>query len=116
MGFLDGIEKLINKHGSATVLRERIDLLNGKYVAVQNQVVALQQQVTNLQVENERLKLDKSYLQKQIRISETGGANNTNPAGEVCGHCGNQNLKPAEDRSGSDFEDPDTRQALFNLQ
>lgn len=36
MGFLDAIEKLINEHGSATILRERIALANDKYAQLES--------------------------------------------------------------------------------
>lgn len=35
MGLLDGFEKLINEHGSAAILKERISLANDKYAALE---------------------------------------------------------------------------------
>lgn len=34
MGLLDGLERLINEHGSATILKERIQLLNDRHAKV----------------------------------------------------------------------------------
>lgn len=63
MGLLDGIEKLINEHGSAAILRERIALVNDKYAA-------LESENTVLHFENEALKFDNSKLQEQTRNLE----------------------------------------------
>lgn len=35
MGLLDGLERLITEHGSAAILRERIQLLNDRHAAVE---------------------------------------------------------------------------------
>jgi len=63
MGLLDGIEKLINEHGSATILKERIALANDKYAVIEakNKV---------LQSENEALRLDNGKLNEQVRNLE----------------------------------------------
>jgi len=63
MGLLDGIEKLINEHGSAAILRERIALANDKYSALESENVVLCS-------ENEALKLDNAKLQEQRRTLE----------------------------------------------
>jgi hypothetical protein len=39
MGLLDGLEKLINEHGSAVILRERIQLANDKYAALERKLI-----------------------------------------------------------------------------
>ena len=36
MGLLDGFEKLINEHGSAVILKERIELANDKYSSLED--------------------------------------------------------------------------------
>ena len=55
MGLLDGFEKLINEHGSAVILKERIELANDKYSALEQKAVALEQRVTVLDGENKTL-------------------------------------------------------------
>lgn len=35
MGLLDGLERLITEHGSAAILRERIQLANDKHAALE---------------------------------------------------------------------------------
>jgi beta-phosphoglucomutase-like phosphatase (HAD superfamily) len=55
MGLLDGLEKLINEHGSAVILKERIALANDKYAALDDKAKGLQLQVERLQADNARL-------------------------------------------------------------
>ena len=63
MGLLDGFEKLINEHGSATILKERIALANDKYAALEtgNKI---------LLSENEALRLDNDKFREQVRTLE----------------------------------------------
>lgn len=60
MGLLDGLEKLINEHGSAVILKERIELANDKYAA-------LESKVSNLEAENKTLRLDLEKAQDEIQ-------------------------------------------------
>ena len=55
MGFLDSIERLINEHGSAVVLRERILLANDQYAQLERKVAELQSQNERLLGDNENL-------------------------------------------------------------
>lgn len=66
MGFLDGIEKLINEHGSATILKERITLANDKYAALEQKFSESELSVKKSESENEALRLDNSKLQEQL--------------------------------------------------
>jgi len=116
MGFLDSIEKLINEHGSATILRERITLLNEQYAAVEKQIVALKQEVANLQRENESLKLDKRQLQEQVVRLTTKLSHNTNPHGYVCDHCGSPQLKRTGSRPDPIFFEVGIKQAIFSCE
>lgn len=74
MGLLDGLEKLINEHGSATILKERIALANDKFSALEKEFAASKQQVTDLkarvtelETENQSLKLDNEKLRQEIQ-------------------------------------------------
>ena len=58
MGLLDGFEKLINEHGSATILKERIALANDKYSALEQKLLACEAATIKLKSENETLRLD----------------------------------------------------------
>ena len=59
MGLLDGLEKLINEHGSATILRERIALAEDKHSA-------LETKVAELETENKTLKSNLEKATKEI--------------------------------------------------
>jgi len=74
MGFLDGLEKLINEHGSATILKERIALANDKYSALEKELSAskLREEESKareikLEAENQRLKSDNVQLRQEIQ-------------------------------------------------
>ena len=54
------IEKLINEHGSAVILKERLVLANDKYSA-------LEKKAADLQTENERLKSDNIHLRQEVQ-------------------------------------------------
>ena len=56
---LDMFEKLINEHGSSTILKERIELINDKYEA-------LQTKLQNVEKENELLKKENEILTNQL--------------------------------------------------
>lgn len=66
MGFLDSIEKLINEHGSATILKERIQLANDKYSALEDKVSILQQENGILKEQNTNLKSQLDEAKKKI--------------------------------------------------
>jgi len=77
MGLLDGFEKLINEHGSATILKERIALANDKYAVLEAKLaifekenIALKDEITKLQDENKRLKVDNEQLIIKIQNLE----------------------------------------------
>ena len=56
MGLFDGLEKLINEHGSATILKERINLIREQHDA----------QVNGLQAEGDRLEDKCDLLESQL--------------------------------------------------
>lgn len=116
MGFLDSIEKLINEHGSATILKERISLLNDQYAFTEKQVAMLKEQVTSLQRENESLKFDKRQLQEQVAGFATKLAHNSNPHGYVCDHCGSPKLKRIGSRPDPIFSAVGIKQAIFSCE
>ncbi|NUM52987.1 MAG: hypothetical protein HUU46_05025 [Candidatus Hydrogenedentes bacterium] len=63
MGLFEGLEKLLNEHGSAAILKERISLANDKYSA-------LEARVQSLSSENEALCIENNQFRKQIRDLE----------------------------------------------
>ena len=66
MGLLDGFEKLINEHGSAAILKERISLANDKYAILESKNVELEKRNTYLESENTRLRSDLEKAQVKI--------------------------------------------------
>jgi regulator of replication initiation timing len=67
MGFLDGFEKLINEHGSATILKERIALANDKYSALEKELSTFKAREAELAAENQSLKLDNEKFRQEIQ-------------------------------------------------
>jgi len=66
LGLLDSIEKLINEHGSATILKERIQLANDKYSALEDKVSILRQENGILKEQNANLKSQFDEVTKKI--------------------------------------------------
>lgn len=57
------IEKLINEHGSSTILKERLELINDKYEA-------LETKLANSKKENELLRKELEVLKKQVETQK----------------------------------------------
>ena len=56
MGLLDGLEKLITEHGSAAILRERIQLANDKYADLERKLKVSQELAEKSETENSQLR------------------------------------------------------------
>ena len=63
---LGEIERLITEHGSAAILKERIELAKDQYAALERKVSVLQEQNTKLQGEKDRLELDNYKLKEKV--------------------------------------------------
>ena len=70
MGLLDGLEKLINEHGSASILKERIELANDKYAALERKLAELEHQAEKLAREKQATELEAYKLREQVRELE----------------------------------------------
>lgn len=66
MGLLDGFEKLINEHGSAVILKERIALANDKYASLEQKLITSELRVTELETENKALRYNLEKAQIEI--------------------------------------------------
>lgn len=66
MGLLDGIEKLINEHGSSVILKERIEFANEKYASLE---------ATKVRLESENGALRERVGQLEARVAQLGGSN-----------------------------------------
>ena len=78
MGLLDGFEKLINEHGSAAILKERIALANDKYAALERKLSDSESRVKKLEteqqgIEQENLKLKEKVRNLEQQINESQG-------------------------------------------
>ena len=71
MGLFDGIEKLINEHGSAKILKERIELANDKYSALERNLLTSEQKVQQLEQEKQSFELENFKLKEEIKTLET---------------------------------------------
>ncbi len=63
---LDMIEKLINEHGSSTILKERLELFNDKYEALESKLKNAEKENQLLLKENEQLKSEVASLKEEI--------------------------------------------------
>lgn len=76
MGLLDGLEKLINEHGSAAILKERIALANDQYAALEKKFQASTLRVSELESENRTLRHNLEKANAEIenlkRATENG--------------------------------------------
>jgi hypothetical protein len=70
MGLLDGIEKLINEHGSAAILKERIALANDQYAALERKTLELQ--VVNKSVRTQLNQAEKEIEKLRNIVEATG--------------------------------------------
>ena len=65
MGLLDGLERLIVEHGSASILKERIALLNDKHAEVERQLQVALGLVTTLEAKNRELSAQIAEVQRR---------------------------------------------------
>jgi hypothetical protein len=82
MGLLDGIERLINEHGSAAILRERIALANDKYSALESENSIIKSQNEALKLDNKKLKEQVRHYEKQLKELESPRHGNRVPKAE----------------------------------
>jgi len=109
MAFLDGIERLINEHGSAVILKERIALANDKHSMLEDKIQALESENKALLLDLNNSKLKIKQLQELV-----SNVNNTNPEGYVCDHCGNGALKRTGSRPDPTFGVLGIKQKVFS--
>jgi hypothetical protein len=116
MGLLDGLEKLINEHGSAVILKERISLANDKYAMLEEKNSMLEKKVEILESENETFQLNLQQAKQKIRHLEEqlSEIHNSNPDGYVCDHCASPSLTRTGSRPDPTFGDLGVKQKLFS--
>ncbi len=82
MGPFEIIEKYIDERGSATMLREHLELLKSEYEALELQAKDSRLEVVRLQIANDQLAEQIRTLQDQLH-----------PSGYLCDHCNGPHLK-----------------------
>lgn len=122
MGLLDGLEKLINEHGSSAILKERIALANEKYSLLENKNkmleeknVILEKKIKSLEAENKTAQFNLQQAKQRIKQLEEQAStvHIGNPDGYVCDHCGSPSLKRTGSRPDPTFGDLGVKQKLF---
>ncbi len=73
MGLFDGIEKLINEHGSSQILHERLELAADKHTKLESEVTELKAETAALRQERATLQAEVAKL-KQAHAEIQGGA------------------------------------------
>jgi regulator of replication initiation timing len=71
---LGQLERLINEHGSATILKERIGLVNDKLAMLKEHIEKLEKENARLVKEGTDLKQQLTRQQKSEEFVESGGA------------------------------------------
>lgn len=111
MGLLDYLEKLINEHGSAAILRDHIALVKTEHSALERSNSDLAAENKELRERNAKLEEDGRLAQRQVSALQS-----SNPNGYVCDHCGNSNLTRTGSRKDAAFGDMGIKEAVFSCQ
>lgn len=88
MGPLELIEKLINEHGSAHILRERLELLKTQLAGLEQAHRQAQATAETLRAELDQAQTHAEQLQSQLEALQSGLL-----ATHVCSHCGSGQLQ-----------------------
>ena len=97
-------EKLINEHGSASILKEHLALVRAEYKA-------LERKNTDLQAENESQKHELN--QNNSRINSLQNELKSIKSIYVCDHCGSPDLKRTGNKPDPTFGDMGVKQKVF---
>lgn len=125
MNIFTEIERLINEHGSNTILNEIILLLKyqhaiftneitahrGKIAGLDAEVLALKQEISVLKKINKKLELDNNELKYKLDFSHS-----SNPDGHVCDCCGSKQLKRIGSRPNPTFGELGVKDAIFQCE
>ena len=122
MSIFAEIERLINKRGYSTILKERILLLKDKHAVFVSENIAhktkiaelgthvrqLKNEITKLQEIIEKLSLDNSQLRDQIECFHNSG-----PKDHVCDYCGSSRLRKTGSKPNERFGKVGIKDAIF---
>ena len=70
MDIFGGIEKLINEHGSAAILKERLELVADKYTDLEQKLSDSILKQKDLELEKKNIEIENLKLQERIRALE----------------------------------------------
>ncbi len=115
MKLFGSIEKLINEHGSATILKERMALANDKYLFLEDKVIVLEDKIKTLGLENETLRFNLAQAEDEVRQlnKKISIIHNDNSDGYVCDYCGSANLNRTGSRPDPTFGEVGIKQKKF---
>lgn len=74
MGLFDGLEKLINEHGSSQILHERLELAADKYSKLESELAELKVENAALRQERATLQAEVVELKQAHAVLQDGGA------------------------------------------
>jgi len=74
MSILGDLQKVINEHGSSSILRERLSLIKDQLAVLQEERADLMKQINELQAENQQLKKEIEELTAAQEFVECRGA------------------------------------------
>jgi hypothetical protein len=103
MGPIEIIEKFINEHGSANILKEHVALLKA-------QIVALESKVRDLESEKSAIQLDNNQKAERVRSLQS----QLHPPGHCCDHCGGHQLKRTGNIPDPIFGDMGVKRSVFS--
>lgn len=101
------LETLINEHGSATILKERLGLVAQEYGALERANAVLQSQCQQQTSELEQLRARVGDLQRELEaLQSSHGA-------RVCDHCGSSRIKRTGSRADPVFGELGGKLAVY---
>jgi len=80
---LEMFEKLINEHGSSTILRERLELFSDKYAILEDKLEALSQKNSALEAENQSLRAQLEQAQNELEQLRNAIAANSSKSCQI---------------------------------
>jgi len=101
-------EKLINEHGSSTILKERLTILKDEYSQIEKSCSELQSENGALKAELDKERNRVYRLQAELTDLKAGAF-----AKYVCDHCGSPNIKRVGNRPDPTFGDLGVKQYIF---
>ena len=101
------LEKLINEHGSSTILKERLELVAAEYAA-------LERRARDLQVQNQSQVAEISQLRAQVQLLQPQLSALQSTHGKyACDHCGSPGIIRTGSRPDPTFGDLGVKVSVY---